>query len=248
MTRGAVLVLCYHALSEQWPAALAVRPGRLEAQLRLLRLRGYRGATFYEAVTSPPAAKTVAITFDDAFRSVAELAFPILARAGMPGTVFVPTAFADSGRPLHWAGIDHWSDGSYASELAGLTWEELRGLVDAGWEIGSHTRSHPRLTELDDDALAAELEQSRASCERETGQPCRSLAYPYGDVDARVIAAARRAGYEVAAGLPARPGPSLPLAWPRVGVYHADALWRFHAKTVPLVRRLRADRRRAAAA
>jgi peptidoglycan/xylan/chitin deacetylase (PgdA/CDA1 family) len=248
MTRGKVLVLCYHAVSERWPAPLSVRPGRLEAQLRLLRRRGYRGATFYDAVTSPPAAKTMAVTFDDAFRSVLDLAFPILARAGVPGTVFVPTGFADSGRPLHWTGIDHWSDGPYAAELAGLTWQELRTLADAGWEIGSHTRTQPRLTELDDAALAAELEQSREACERGTGRPCRSLAYPYGDVDERVIAATRRAGYEVAAGLPARPGPSLPLAWPRVGVYHADALWRFHLKTVPRVWSLYAARRRQPAA
>jgi peptidoglycan/xylan/chitin deacetylase (PgdA/CDA1 family) len=242
-----VLVLCYHAVSDRWPAPLAVRPGRLKAQLRLLQLRGYRGATFYEAVTSPPAGKTMVVTFDDAFRSVLDHAFPILERAGVPGTVFVPTAFPDSGRPLHWAGIDRWSDGPYAPELAALTWQELRTLADAGWEIGSHTRTHPRLTQLDDATLATELERSRADCERGTGRPCRSLAYPYGDVDARVIEATRRAGYEVAAALPARPGPFEPLAWPRVGVYHADALWRFHAKTVPLVHRVRAGRRPTAA-
>jgi peptidoglycan/xylan/chitin deacetylase (PgdA/CDA1 family) len=243
-----VLVLCYHAVSDRWPAPLAVRPGRLEAQLRSLRLRGYHGATFYEAVSSPPAAKTMAVTFDDAFSSVLDLAFPILERAGVPGTVFVPTAFADGGQALRWAGIDHWSDGPYAPELTALTWAQLRALADAGWEIGSHTRTHPRLTQLDGAALATELERSRADCERGTGRPCRSLAYPYGDVDERVIEATRRAGYEVAAGLPARPGPPLPLSWPRVGVYHADALWRFSLKTVPRIWSLYAARRRRPAA
>jgi peptidoglycan/xylan/chitin deacetylase (PgdA/CDA1 family) len=240
LRRATVLVLCYHAVSDRWPAPLSVRPARLEAQLRLLRLRGYRGTTFHDAVTSPLEHRTFAITFDDAFRSVIELAFPILSRAGVPGTVFVPTAFADSGQPLEWAGIDHWAGGRHTAELAPMGWDELRTLAAAGWEIGSHSRSHPRLTRVDDATLDAELTESRAACQRALDRSCLSVAYPYGDVDARVVAAAHRAGYEAGAGLPVRPGPPRRLDWPRVGVYHADQLWRFQLKTSPLVRRLRA--------
>lgn len=232
-------MLCYHAVSETWPAPLSVRPERLEAQLASLLRRGYRGATFHDAVFAPPAPRTLAVTFDDAFRSVLELAFPILERAGVPATVFVPTAFPDRGGPLLWTGIDHWAAGPHAGELAGLSWEQLRTLAAAGWEIGSHTCTHPRLPALGDEPLAAELGESRTACERGTGTPCRSLAYPYGDVNGRVMAAARAAGYRAAAALPARPGPATPLAWPRVGVYHLDRLWRFRLKTSPLVTRLR---------
>ena len=89
-----VLVLCYHAVSAEWPAGLSVTPERLEAHLAGLLARGYRGATFRDAVLNPPATRTVAVTFDDAYRSVLDLAAPLLRRLGIPGTVFVPTAFA----------------------------------------------------------------------------------------------------------------------------------------------------------
>jgi peptidoglycan/xylan/chitin deacetylase (PgdA/CDA1 family) len=71
------------------------------------------------------------------------------------------------------------------------------------------------------------------------GRPCRSIAYPYGDVDARVIAAARAAGYDVGASLPKRFGSRDPLDWPRVGVYHVDDLRRFKLKVSRLTRLLR---------
>jgi peptidoglycan/xylan/chitin deacetylase (PgdA/CDA1 family) len=234
-----VLVLCYHAVSERWPASLAVRPKRLEAQLGRLVRAGYRGVTFHEAVVGRRSGKTLAVTFDDAFQSVLDIAFPIMSGLGLPGTVFVPTAFADSGEPLRWTGIEHWADGPHRDELAGLSWPDLNRLAEAGWEVGSHSHSHRRLTGLDDAALAAELGESRAACERGTGRPCRSIAYPYGDVDRRVVAAARTAGYEAGASLPARLGPADPLDWPRVGVYQVDRLWRFRLKASPRVRRLR---------
>ena len=214
-----VLVLCYHAVSERWPAPLSVTPAALEEQLGFLVERGYRGVTFKEAVTGRPRGKVVAVTFDDGFRSVAELAQPILERLGLPGTIFVPTTLIGGG-PLAWPGIDQWLGGEHEAELAGLTWDELRALRGRGWEIGSHTRTHPRLTELDDGRLAEELGVSRDECSAALGEPCRSLAYPYGDVDGRVVAAARAAGYSCAGALPSRHHRRQPLLWPRVGVYH----------------------------
>ena len=71
------------------------------------------------------------------------------------------------------------------------------------------------------------------------GRPCTSVAYPYGDVDARVIRAAAAAGYEAGAALPERQHPASALAWPRIGVYPVDVPWRFRLKSAPLVRRLR---------
>jgi peptidoglycan/xylan/chitin deacetylase (PgdA/CDA1 family) len=233
-----VLVLCYHAVSERWPADLSVTPQRFEEQLALLVRRGYRGATFQQAVVSPPARRTLAVTFDDAYRSVLELAFPILARLGLPGSVFVPTDFAGRA-PMAWPGIDRWLGGPHEQELAGMSWEDLGELATAGWEIGSHTRSHPHLTLLDDASLADELRVSRETCEERLGRPCRSLAYPYGDVDERVVEAARAAGYETGATLPRRLTAAGPLEWPRVGIYHGDDLRRFRAKVSPQVRLLR---------
>ena len=120
------------------------------------------------------------------------------------------------------------------------SWDELSELANAGWEVGSHTRTHPHLPELDDEELRSELSESRAECEDELGLPCDTLAYPYGDVDERVVTAARAAGYRHAAALPGRWHGPRPLEWPRVGVYHSDAPWRFRLKASPLGRRLRA--------
>ena len=232
-----VLVLCYHALSAEWPADLSITPARFERHIRSIRRRGYRGATFHQAVTAPPAPKTVAVTFDDAYRSVLELAFPILSRHGLPGSVFVPTSFAGTEAPMAWPGIDQWLDGPFRSELTPMCWEELARLRDAGWEIGSHSRSHPRLTGLDDDALSAELQGSRRDCEARLGAPCLSVAYPYGDFDARVAQAAREAGYRAAGTLERDGRGPEALAWPRIGVYHGDGSWRFRLKVARMTRR-----------
>jgi peptidoglycan/xylan/chitin deacetylase (PgdA/CDA1 family) len=236
------LVLCYHAVSELWEADLSVTPDALAAQLGLLVDRGYRGVTFQEAVNSRPPGRTVAVTFDDAYSSVLDVAFPILAGLGLPATVFVPTRFAGVRSPMSWPGIDDWLGGPHERELSCMSWEELGTLADAGWEVGSHTHSHPRLPALDDERLALELELSHEICSDSLGTACRSLAYPYGDHDARVIAAARAAGYRAAGTLPARLHPPEPMRWPRIGIYRGDTDATFRAKVSPAMRRLRASR------
>lgn len=234
-----VLVLCYHAVSNRWTAHLSVHPDLLARQLETLVRRGYQGATFTQAVTSPPAKRTLAVTFDDGYRSVFQFARPILSRLGLPGTVFVPTDFPDSDRPLSWPGIDHWLEALHAGELRPPSWEELRGLAEEGWEVGSHACSHRKLPELDETSLVAELAGSRARCQQGVGRECTSIAYPYGEVDDRVVAAAQRAGYRAGAALPGRLYPARPLEWPRVGIFREDTSWRVALKVSPTFRRLR---------
>ena len=158
-----VIVLCYHALSPAWEADLALAPDEFERQVDHLLRRGWHPATFADAVLRPPARRTVAITFDDAFMSVKLHAAPILSARGAPATVFAPTAFMSGGMKLAWPGIDQWLRTEREHELAAMGWDDLRGLADLGWEIGSHTRSHPKLTELDAGALQEELAGSRAT-------------------------------------------------------------------------------------
>ena len=119
--------------------------------------RGYEATTFTRAVLDPPAARTVAVTFDDGFRSVREVGLPVLESLGVPATLFVPTALIGRREPFAWPGLDRWAHGGDRDELRGLRWDEVAELAALGWEIGSHTRTHPRLTELDDRALTAEL-------------------------------------------------------------------------------------------
>jgi peptidoglycan/xylan/chitin deacetylase (PgdA/CDA1 family) len=235
--RARVLVLCYHAVSERWPADLSIAPRTLRRQLESLLARGWAATTFTHAVTDPPGGRVLAVTFDDGFRSVGERAAPLLAELGIPATVFVPTDWP--GRVMRWPGIDRWLDTPFRDELRALPWAELRALAAAGWEIGSHSCSHPHLSRLDDDAIERELGESRAACERELRRPCRSLAYPYGDADDRVRAAAAAAGYEAAAGLSAAAfdGRSR-FEWPRIGVWHGEPDWRFRVKVSPLASQL----------
>ena len=238
MTEGP-LVLCYHAVSDRWPSELAISAEQLERQLRALLARGYRAVTFSEAVAAPRASNALAVTFDDGYRSVIDHGLPVLQRLGVPATLFMPSAFVD-GPPLSWPGIDHWLEGPFADELAPLSWAALRSLADAGWEIGSHTCSHPHLTSVSDGQLRRELAESRAELEHGLGRRCRSLAYPFGSVDGRVVEAARSAGYEAAATLPIRLGRAEPLAWPRIGLYRTDGARRFRIKVSRVNRALRA--------
>jgi peptidoglycan/xylan/chitin deacetylase (PgdA/CDA1 family) len=233
-----VLVLCYHAVSRSWPAALSVTPDALREQVRGLLESGYAPATFSAAVGTRPEARTLAVTFDDAYRSTIELGLPVLGELGVPATVFVPSGFVDSPEPMAWAGIDGWLDGPHRSELRCMTAGQLRELSDAGWEIGSHTRSHPRLTLLSDEELAEQLRSSRERLEDLMGVECRSIAYPYGDADRRVAEAARTQGYRSGAGLIPYHSGSDPMLWPRVGVYHEDGSRRFALKVSPLARRI----------
>lgn len=197
LTRGPA-ILMYHAFgSGDEPASRFVVPARrFERQLRRLRRRPV--LPFDELVElrrrrELPPAGSVVITIDDGYADTLEVAAPILRRFGLPATVF-----AVSGRV---GGAADW-DG--AAELGGrplLDWDGLRALGRYRLDVGAHTRTHPRLPELDETALAAELAGSRADLEAALGQPVRSLAYPFGRTSRAVVAAAGRAGFAGACGI-----------------------------------------------
>ncbi len=248
-----LLILCYHAVSRDWPTEFAVSPAQLEAQLRFFSRRGYRASTLSAALERPAAAKTLVVTFDDAYASVRERALPVMSALGVPATVYVPTGYVAAEGALQWESMQRWLGTAHEDELRCMSWENLRELAAAGWEIGSHTSTHPRLPSLPDAELAAELADSRARCEEEIQRPCRALAYPFSAYDRRVMDAARAAGYGSATILDnhlAIPAGSLPrrgeatemFGLLREGVYRRDGRARLWAKTSPLARRLRASR------
>jgi peptidoglycan/xylan/chitin deacetylase (PgdA/CDA1 family) len=228
-------------VSPSWDATLSVTPEDLERQVGFLLSHGWRATTFSEAALNPTAPKTLAITFDDAFASVHRYALPILAAFGIPGTVFAPTAHVDGGT-LCWDGIEQWKNSAWDLELEAMSWDDLGGLAERGWEIGSHTRTHPRLTQLDADSLTLELAGSREDLADRLGSPSQSIAYPYGDVDARVAERAASLGYAAGAALSSLLAPLGPHRHPRIGVYHEDSWWRFRLKMASQMRELRASR------
>lgn len=247
-----LLILCYHAVSASWPTDFAVAPGTLEAQVGKLLRRGYRPATLSSALEED-GGRTLVVTFDDAYRSVVDAGLPVLAALGVPATVFVPTAYARSRQPMAWAEMAEWEGSAFEDELDPMAWDELRRLAAAGWEIGSHTRSHPDLTALGEAELEAELRGSREECEEELGRACRTLAYPFSSYDRRVKERARAAGYEAAVILDnhlaiprgsvlRRKGDSTDrYELHRAGVYRHDGSLRFAAKTSLAARRMRAS-------
>jgi peptidoglycan/xylan/chitin deacetylase (PgdA/CDA1 family) len=212
------LVLCYHALSDSWSHQLSVRPEAFEQLLRSLHRRGFRGVGAEAALEG--ADRGLHVTFDDAFRSVVN-ALGILEELRVPATVFACAAYADEGRPLDVPEVAAETQ-AYPEELSTMDWDELRSIVERGVEIGSHTVSHPHLPELSDAEIDIELADSRARLEDGLGRPCRFLAYPYGEHDARVRASAQRAGYRAAFALAGSAVSRDPFALPRVDIYRRD--------------------------
>lgn len=239
LSRADTIVLGYHAVSTDWPSSLAVTPSRLEEQVRWLLDRGYRGATFADAARSTDG-RTFAVTFDDGYRSVLLAALPVLERLDVPATLFPNIVYLDAAELNVGPALRRWLDSPFRAELESLTWDEVRLLAEKGWEIGSHTVTHPYLTRVPDDQLERELVDSKRRLEDELGRPCETLAYPSGDHDARVIAAAGRAGYSFAAALPRRlPSVPQPLAWPRISVSRDDTMLLFRLKVSRIVRHVR---------
>ncbi len=173
-----LLILCYHAVSEDWPTDFAVSPQRLGEQLHDLGRRGYRAATLSEALEQPPGEKTLVVTFDDAYASVLERALPVMEELGVPGTMYVPTGYVSGEGALEWDSMQRWLGTPHRDELRCMSWDGVRGLARAGWEIGSHSVTHPDLRSLADAELGEELIASKRRCEEELQRPCRSLAYP----------------------------------------------------------------------
>jgi peptidoglycan/xylan/chitin deacetylase (PgdA/CDA1 family) len=82
-----------------------------------------------------------------------------------------------------------------------MNWEEARSLVRSGFDLGSHTVSHPILSSLAPSEIAAELRDSREEIRSRTGHPCETLAYPNGlrsDYSNIVFEEAGNAGYRLA--------------------------------------------------
>jgi len=172
------VVLYYHGIPEE------ARP-RFARQMEALS----RGTTVVRAAHAgalPDGGSYVAITFDDAFRSVGSNAVPELLSRGFPATIFVPVDFL--GKNPGWEMKNGFTDQV-------MSCDELRSLP-ALIEFGSHSLSHPHLTKIDVTRLREEVAASRQKLAELIGSQVSLLAFPYGEYDDRVVATCRQAGYE----------------------------------------------------
>jgi len=225
-----LLVLCYHAVSPTWESFLAVEPERLRGQVRRLLHRGYRPMTLSDALAEPDGRRFV-VTFDDGYTSILERGLPVLRDLGVPATVFVPTDLIDEAGLFSSLPAEQMP--REREDLRCMSWPQVRDLLDAGWEVGSHTCTHPHLPELDDEDLSAELRRSREICEERLERPCETIAYPFGSYDGRVVEASAAAGYRLAVTLESRMFEPIvgrgPLTLPREGIFRETGRLKFVA-------------------
>ncbi len=162
-------------------SVLSTSPEDLESLLDGIAKGGHRVVPLSELLAHPGVPDQVSITFDDGLASVVEEALPILARRNLVAAVFVVTGYLGGDNQWPGQGVD-------APQLPMMGWEELEALAEAGWEVGSHTVSHPDLTQLSPDRLEAELGEARETIDHKLGLEPVALAYPYGRVDSAVRA------------------------------------------------------------
>ena len=219
-------VLMYHSVSEYTddPYLVTVDPARFERQLRWLRARGCTGVSMRELLAARRAGRArglVGLTFDDGYTDFAEVVQPLLRRFGWTATVFVIAGML--------GGHNRWDPAGPRKPL--MTEEQVAEVAAAGMEIGSHSVQHRRLTELEPAELAAEVGKSRPVLQAVSGQPVDGFCYPYGAVDAAVVAAVREAGYGYGCAIWRSPL-SGPHALPRTYVGDRDGTLRLDAKRV----------------
>ena len=170
-----------------------------------------------EAPASRSKQRRVLLTFDDAFESFAETAWPALAQRRMQALLFVVTDFV--GRSATW---DLPLPGR---RVRHLSWSALRELVDAGVEIGCHSARHVDLRRLSSLRLAQELEHSRRTLEDQLGIGIRAFSWPFGRWNRACCEAARQSGYQLGFAMSpqGRNDQINDMAIPRRGVYVTDS-------------------------
>jgi peptidoglycan/xylan/chitin deacetylase (PgdA/CDA1 family) len=193
-----VPILCYHRFDKTCKSNLCISESAFARQIEYLKKNGYRTIhlsdlmEFLNYKRSIPA-KSVIITLDDGYRSLYDFAYPMLKRNGYTATLFVYTDFIEASRNA-------------------LTWNHLKELKAAGFEIGSHSISHADLTkkypdETDQafrDRITKELKNSKEIIDRKLNQNTQSFAYPYGNYNQLILDLLPKAGYKL--GLTIRTG------------------------------------------
>jgi len=184
-------VLTYHRIIPRTTSIYDFTPEMLEKHFKLFQSLGYQpiSAIQFLAYLRQPELmpkKPIVLTFDDGNKSHYTRVFPLLKKYGFQATFFVyPRAIKDE---------SHFC----------LTWAELKEMANAGFDIESHSMSHPFLTHSqisngDNTAylkwLNDELLGSKTLLEDKLAKKITLLAYPYGWFDTTVESVAVQAGY-----------------------------------------------------
>jgi peptidoglycan/xylan/chitin deacetylase (PgdA/CDA1 family) len=217
------VILTYHSIAEG-PSALEIPPRVFAAQMEWLAAKA-RVAPLQEIVEAlkigrPQAEYTVVLTFDDGYADFYEYAAPVLMRLKFPATVFLPTGFV--GKTNHWPN-------AHMAEKPLMSWEQIRQLAGQGIELGSHSHTHPVLTDPGA-KLDEELKHSSGMIEERIGRKPAAFCYPYGRWDSKAREAVKSvysSGCTTGAGV-VEPE-SDPYALPRVDAHYVRDMSRFRS-------------------
>jgi peptidoglycan/xylan/chitin deacetylase (PgdA/CDA1 family) len=237
--RGAVF-LGYHSIAAPGPEFLSLPADVFERQLAMLRRHGFSGGGIdgLRAIAAGDGRRRLAfLTFDDGYRDNYTAAFPLLREYGFKALIFILPPKVDARGALDWAEVGPHVE-RHPDVMRSLDWPMVEEMAAAGIEFGSHGLLHSHMRELGDEELRQELLDSRRAIAARLGS-CATLAYPFGEWDARVAGAAADTGYEFAFTLPRghqRRAGAHSIA--RVPVDSRDAQARVAAKLSPLGRRV----------
>jgi peptidoglycan/xylan/chitin deacetylase (PgdA/CDA1 family) len=182
-----VPILMYHRIEDTAETGNNSRyfstPHKFKQQMRVLDYHGYTAVTltqvwdYWHGEGELPA-KPIVLTFDDGTSGIAENAGPVLKKYGWPGVLFpvVPNINDDGGS-------------------LSLTPEQVRRLIADGWELGSHSMSHPNMTTVSASRLQYEAAESRRRLQEQFDVPVNFFCYPGGAHDTASEAAVEAAGY-----------------------------------------------------
>jgi peptidoglycan/xylan/chitin deacetylase (PgdA/CDA1 family) len=182
-----VPILMYHVIAPPPAGApfpgLYVTPDLFAAQMHALKSAGWTSVTldeldaFWRHGVSLPPGKPIVISFDNGYQSQFTKALPVL-------------------RSLGWVGDENIQLTGLPPSQGGLSDDEVRGLIAAGWELDTQGVSHADLIALDANELHEQVAGARATIQRRYRVPVNWFCYPSGHYDATVIAAVTAAGYK----------------------------------------------------
>ena len=191
-------ILCYHAIGEPPSPAFrryTVSFREFARQMTWLAAHAYTPVTLDDLLTArhspgilPP--RPIVLTFDDGFRDSVLHAAGILNHLGFTATFYLVAGLL--------GGASEWTRDRRQFTLPLVDAAAARQLSSAGFVIGSHTLTHPRLGQLEGWTLEAEIVESKRVLEDVIGQEVRHLAYPYGGHRPEVVNCVRTAGYATA--------------------------------------------------
>jgi len=238
-----VTILAYHRVFPDKRGSLAVTPENFEYQLTSFLQKGYSAITLKDLYENylkmgkaiPP--RTLVITFDDGYKDNYAYAFPILRKLKVPATIFLAADYIGKEVTFPWDRIDpDLLNVTFTSMDHPLTWEQSKEMHQAGIEFGSHTMTHPKLTQISLDEARNELYSSKQMIEEKLGAPVYSFCAPYGYINPGVLKLSEKAGYMVGVlnppGIPGQDAglPETRYSLRRIGVYSHDTVEKLHLK------------------